>query len=61
MTDRPLLAAALTSVMLACAPLHARVTRVVVEHRESPAYNGQSFGKAGQYETLSGRFYGELD
>jgi hypothetical protein len=32
-----------------------------VEQRESPAYGGQVFGKAGQYETLSGHFYGELD
>src|SRR5664279_1195650 len=44
-----------------CAPLDARVTRVVIEQRESPAYQGQAFGRAGQYETLSGRFYGELD
>ncbi|MES1258580.1 MAG: alpha/beta hydrolase domain-containing protein, partial [Acidobacteriota bacterium] len=38
-----------------------RVTRLVVEQRESPAYAGQSFGKAGQYETLRGHFFGELD
>jgi hypothetical protein len=41
--------------------LEARLTRLVVEQRESPAYGGQVFGKAGQYETLSGHFYGELD
>jgi hypothetical protein len=41
--------------------LRARVTRVEIEKRDSPAFNGQSFGKAGQYETLSGHFYGELD
>src|SRR5687768_4614152 len=40
---------------------HARVIRIVIEQRESPAFGGQSFGKAGQYETLSGRFFGEID
>src|SRR5215469_3546148 len=39
----------------------ARVTRFVVEHRESPAYGGKTFGAAGQFETLSGHFYGELN
>src|SRR3954451_3523997 len=47
--------------LLGCASLDARVTRVVIEQRESPAYEGRSFGQAGQYETLSGHFYGELD
>ena len=54
-------AAVLGHALLGCAALHARVTRVVIEQRESPAYKGQAFGKAGQYEILSGRFYGELD
>ena len=45
--------------MVATAP--ARVTRIVIEHRESPAYRGQSFGEAGPYEWLRGRAYGELD
>src|SRR5215472_13821121 len=49
-------------VLLVCATgAHARVTRVVVEKRESPGFGGQAFGKAGPYEILSGRFYGELD
>jgi hypothetical protein len=39
----------------------ARVTRVVVEKRESPAFGGQIFGKAGAFEVLIGRFYGEID
>ena len=39
----------------------ARVTRVVIEHRESPAYKGQSFKDAGAYERLRGHAYGELD
>jgi hypothetical protein len=48
-------------VLFSCSALDARVTRVVIEGRKSPAYAGRSFGKAGQYETLSGHFYGELD
>src|ERR1700674_2904596 len=53
---------ALAAAMLICeARVDARVVRIVVEQRESPAFRGQSFGAAGQYETLSGRFYGELD
>jgi hypothetical protein len=53
-------------VLLICAAslpvsLNARVTRIVVEQRESPAYKGQVFGKAGQYELLSGHFTGELN
>ncbi len=46
---------------MCAACLNARVTRIVVEQRESPAFGGQSFGKAGQYETLSGHFFGEID
>src|SRR5450759_3614067 len=62
MIDRTAFAAALlTYALLSCPALDARVTRIVIEQRESPAYKGQAFGKAGQYETLSGRFYGELD
>jgi hypothetical protein len=43
------------------ASLEARVIKIVIEKRESPAYNGQVFGKAGQYELLSGHFTGELN
>lgn len=39
----------------------ARITRIVIEHRESPAYKGQAFGEAGRYEWLRGHAYGELD
>jgi hypothetical protein len=41
--------------------LQARITRVVIEHHESPAYKGQSFGEVGRYEWLRGHAYGELD
>ena len=42
-------------------PAHARITRIVIDTATSPAFGGQSFGTAGQYETLSGRAFGELD
>ena len=52
----------IVSLLLVCVTgINAHVTRMVVEKRESPAYGGQVFGQAGQYETLSGHFYGELD
>src|SRR5438046_1855285 len=51
----------IAALLLCALCLHARVTRIAIEHRESPAFNARSFGKAGQYEILSGRFFGELD
>src|SRR5277367_954450 len=39
----------------------ARVTKVVVEDTNSPAFDGHAFGAAGQYEVLSGHVFGELD
>ena len=53
--------AALTVVLACGLPAVAGVTRVVVEKKESPAFKGQVFGKAGQYEVLNGHFYGELN
>ena len=49
------------AVLASATLLQARVTRIVIEQRESPAFNGQAFGKAGTYETLRGHFYGEID
>ena len=40
---------------------HARVTRVVIDQKTSPAYDGKSFGGVGKYEILTGRAFGELD
>jgi len=54
-------APAVVALALLTTAAQAHVTRLVVEDKVSPAFNGQSFGKAGQYETLSGHFYGELD
>jgi len=39
----------------------ARVTRIVVDTVTSPAFGGESYGDIGQYETIEGRAYGELD
>jgi Alpha/beta hydrolase domain len=40
---------------------NARITRIVIDRTISPAFEGKSFGAAGQYEILKGRAYGELD
>jgi hypothetical protein len=39
----------------------AKVTKFTITTKQSPAYNGQSFGDAGQYERLIGTVTGELD
>src|SRR5205814_9875112 len=50
------------AALLAAAPAaRARVTKIVVDTKVSPACNGATFGSAGQYETLAGRVFGELD
>ena len=42
-------------------PVHARVTRLVIDVKTSPAFGGATFGSAGQYETIAGHVFGELD
>jgi hypothetical protein len=55
-------AVAVAAILLAWAPsAQARVKKIVVEKKVSPAFEGASFGNAGQYETLAGRAFGELD
>ena len=39
----------------------AKVTRIVIEKKTSPAFDGASYGAIGQYEILVGKAYGELD
>src|SRR5207253_6239806 len=39
----------------------ARVRRIVIEQKQSPAYEGQSLGSVGQDEILTGKAYGGLD
>jgi len=43
------------------APVDAQITRIVIDSTASPAFGGASFGRAGQYETISGTAFGELD
>jgi hypothetical protein len=51
-----------TAASVVCVqPARAEVTKIVVEKKVSPAFDGASFGAAGQYETLAGRAFGELD
>ena len=49
------------AILAGACSAEARVTRIVIEHRDSPAFKGQAFGVAGSYERLTGHFYGELD
>src|SRR5258705_1289750 len=39
----------------------AKVTKIVIEKKPSPAFDGANSGGAGQYEILVGKAYGELD
>jgi hypothetical protein len=57
------LAAALTGAFGALFALsgHAAVTRIVVDNVTSPAFDGATYGEIGQYETIEGRAFGELD
>ena len=47
--------------LLSLAPAQARVMKIVIDTKTSPAFDGQVFGDAGQYETIAGLAYGELD
>ena len=35
-------------------PARAHVNKIVIDQKVSPAFDGRSFGDAGQYETLCG-------
>jgi hypothetical protein len=41
--------------------IFARVTRIVVDEKQSPTYEGKSFGTVGTYERITGRVFGEID
>jgi hypothetical protein len=59
---RRLIVPALTIAIAALvSTAQARVTRIVIDTKVSPAFEGATFGSAGQYETLTGRAFGELD
>jgi hypothetical protein len=50
-----------TSAALLGTQAEARVTKITIDQKTSPAFNGEAFGTAGQYETIVGRAFGELD
>ena len=56
-------AALVAGAMLAslAATAEARVTQIVIDAKVSPAFEGASFGSGGEYETIAGRAFGELD
>lgn len=48
--------------LVACASAaQAQVKRIVIDQRVSPAFDGATYGAVGQYETITGRAFGELD
>ncbi|MBI2188928.1 MAG: hypothetical protein HYU37_17655 [Acidobacteria bacterium] len=57
----PWAAAALVALVAAAQPAQAEIKRIVIDKKVSPAFDGRTFGSAGQYETLAGRAFGELD
>ena len=54
-------ALAMVTALMWTETAQARVKRIIVEKKVSPAFEGAPFGGAGQYETLAGRAFGELD
>lgn len=52
----------LVAALIAWAPAaRAEVKKIVIDTTVSPAFDGRPFGSAGQFETLAGRAFGELD
>ena len=45
----------------AAPPVQARVKKIIIDTKVSPAFDGATFGEAGQYETLAGRIFGEIN
>ena len=52
-----LITAALSTVQAA----QARIVRIEITSRQSPTFEGRSFGAVGQYEKFRGKAYGEID
>ena len=52
----------LAAALIVWAPTaRAEVKKIVVDTRVSPAFGGTAYSNVGQYETLAGRAFGELD
>jgi len=47
--------------MLLALPAHAKVKKIQITSRQSPAFGGYSWPGAGQYEKIVGKAFGELD
>jgi hypothetical protein len=47
--------------MCAAAPAQARVRKIQITAKESPAFGGYSWPGVGQYEKIVGKAFGELD
>src|SRR5262249_315096 len=58
---RIVFALVISFALLSVQPARAHVKKMVSDKKASPGFNGKSFGPAGQYETLAGRAFGELD
>ena len=50
-----------TAMFFMAQPVQSEVTRIVIDTVTSPAFDGESYGDVGQYETIEGRAFGELD
>ncbi len=53
--------ALVTCLIGAATPASARITRIEITGRQSPTFDGASFGSVGPYEKLTGRIHGEVD
>ncbi len=58
---RVVLAFIASVVLVGAPPAGAHIKKIVIDKKVSPAFDGALFGSAGQYETLAGRAFGELD
>lgn len=52
---------ALAGLILTGPLAEARIVKIEITRRESPAFDGRSFGAVGTYEKLRGKAYGEVD
>jgi hypothetical protein len=59
--SRAALGAGLMCLIGIAPPADARITRIEIASVQSPTFEGRSFGAAGRYEKLAGRFFGEVD
>src|SRR3989442_13343375 len=58
---RVVLAVVTSFILMWTPPAGAHIKKIVIDKKDSPAFEGASFGPPCQYETLVGRAFGELD